>query len=62
MIRRKGLAVVLALSPLGAQADITHATLYPSHAELTWTEVQSVAAGTGTLELAGLPVSLQALT
>lgn len=59
MIRRKGLAVVLALSPLGAQADITHATLYPSHAELTWTEVQSVAAGTGILELDGLPVSLQ---
>lgn len=29
MIRKKGLAVVLALSPLGAQADITNATLYP---------------------------------
>lgn len=58
MIRKKGLAVVLALSPLGAQADITNATLYPSHAELTWQEALEVQSGTGTIEIDDLPVSL----
>lgn len=58
MIRRR-LAYAIALLPLTAQADITGATLYPSHAEVTWTEIQSVSPGQGTLEITGLPVSLQ---
>lgn len=53
------LAIAIATAPLVAQADITNATLYPSHAELTWQENQQVSAGTGTVEIEGLPVSLQ---
>ena len=42
-----------------AQAEITTATLYPSHGELTWEERKQVSTGVGTVEIEGLPVSLQ---
>ncbi|WP_100640873.1 DUF4139 domain-containing protein [Marinobacter salexigens] len=53
------LAIAIAFTPLSAQADITGATLYPSHAELTWMESEQVGAGVGNFEVDGLPVSLQ---
>lgn len=59
MFRRSGLAVVVALTSLAAQADVTKATLYPSHAEITWEETVQAVAGSGVLEVKGLPVSLQ---
>ncbi|WP_417514682.1 DUF4139 domain-containing protein [Marinobacter sp.] len=52
------LAIAIAASPLLAQAEITTATLYPSHAELTWEESEQVSSGAGALEIEGLPVSL----
>lgn len=56
---KKALAVAIALFPLAAQAEITSATLYPSHAEVTWQENHSIRSGSGVLEIDGLPVSLQ---
>ncbi|MDO6824984.1 DUF4139 domain-containing protein [Marinobacter sp. 1_MG-2023] len=53
------LAIAVAATPLMAQAEITVATLYPSHAELTWEESEQVSSGAGTFEVEGLPVSLQ---
>lgn len=53
------LAIALATMPLMAQAEITTATLYPSHAELTWEQSANVTFGPGTVEIEGLPVSLQ---
>ncbi len=53
------LAIALSAAPLMSQAEITAVTLYPSHAELTWAHSEEVASGTGTLEIEGLPVSLQ---
>ena len=53
------LAIAIATTPLMAQAEITKATLYPSHAELTWEEREQISSGTGTVEIEGLPVSLQ---
>lgn len=53
------LAIAIAFTPLSAHADITAATLYPSHAELTWLESEQVNAGMGIVEVDGLPVSLQ---
>ncbi|TGN41706.1 DUF4139 domain-containing protein [Marinobacter confluentis] len=45
--------------PLVAQAKITSATLYPSHAQLVWQQPVSVEQGSGEISLEGLPVSLQ---
>ncbi|MGO1691593.1 MAG: DUF4139 domain-containing protein [Marinobacter sp.] len=53
------LAIAIATTPLMVQAEITKATLYPSHAELTWEEREQVSSGTGTVEIEGLPLSLQ---
>lgn len=53
------LALAIATTPLMAHAEVTTATLYPSHAELTWEESAKVTFGPGTFEIAGLPVSLQ---
>ena len=53
------LAIAIATMPLMAQAEITTATLYPSHAELTWEQSANVTFGPGTVEIEGLPVSLQ---
>ncbi|MGO1462218.1 MAG: DUF4139 domain-containing protein [Marinobacter sp.] len=54
------LAIAIATVPLIAQADITSATLYPSHAQLTWAHSEQVEAGAGTVIIEGLPESLQA--
>jgi len=59
MIRKNGLALAIALTPLVAQAGVTEATLYPSHAQVTWEETAQVTSGTGVLKIEGLPVSLQ---
>lgn len=59
MTKHSLLAIAIATAPLVAQAEITSATLYPSHAELTWQENEQVKAGTGTVAIEGLPVSLQ---
>ncbi|MDN6320642.1 MAG: DUF4139 domain-containing protein [Marinobacter sp.] len=59
MIKYSFLAVAIATAPLMAQADITQATLYPSHAELTWKQSEQVSTGSGTVSVEGLPVSLQ---
>jgi len=53
------LAFAIATTPLMAHADITTATLYPSHAELTWEESEHVSSGSGVFEIKGLPLSLQ---
>lgn len=53
------LAIAITVTPLMAAAQITTATLYPSHAELTWEEAEQVSAGAGTIEIKGLPVNLQ---
>ncbi|PCM45919.1 DUF4139 domain-containing protein [Marinobacter sp. ANT_B65] len=53
------LAIAIAITPLMARAEITTATLYPSHAELTWEESEQVGSGAGVLEVEGLPLSLQ---
>ncbi len=53
------LAIAIATTPLIAQAEVTTATLYPSHGELTWEESKQVSTGAGTVEIGGLPVSLQ---
>ena len=53
------LAISLSATPMTAFAKIAEATLYPSHAELTWHESEQVDAGTGTIEIKGLPLSLQ---
>ncbi|WP_372965396.1 DUF4139 domain-containing protein [Marinobacter sp.] len=53
------LAMTVSAIPLMASAEVTTAVLYPSHAELTWEETQQVSAGTGMVEIEGLPVSLQ---
>ncbi|SHK65671.1 conserved hypothetical protein [Marinobacter antarcticus] len=59
MMKHSLLAIAIATTPFMAQAEITKATLYPSHAELTWEEIEQVGSGAGTLEIGGLPVSLQ---
>ncbi|MBZ0333391.1 DUF4139 domain-containing protein [Marinobacter sp. AL4B] len=53
------LAISLSAIPLPTFAKIAEATLYPSHAELTWHESEQINAGTGTIEINGLPLSLQ---
>ncbi|MBJ6138970.1 DUF4139 domain-containing protein [Marinobacter litoralis] len=53
------LAMSISTLPMTALASITAATLYPSHAELTWNETEQIRAGTGTIEIKGLPLSLQ---
>ncbi len=53
------LAISLSATPMAAFAKITSATLYPSHAELTWKESKQLGAGTGVIEITGLPLSLQ---
>ncbi|WP_144821819.1 DUF4139 domain-containing protein [Marinobacter piscensis] len=53
------LAFAIATAPLVAYGDITSATLYPSHAQLTWAHTAQINAGAGTVEISGLPVSLQ---
>lgn len=53
------LAMAIAAAPWVAQAEVTTATLYPSHAELTWEESEKVTFGPGKVEIEGLPVSLQ---
>ncbi|WP_417545651.1 hypothetical protein [Marinobacter sp.] len=45
------LAIAIATTPLIAQAEITTATLYSSHAELTWEDSASVTFGPGTVEV-----------
>ncbi|MGO1501337.1 MAG: DUF4139 domain-containing protein [Marinobacter sp.] len=59
MKKQSLLAIAIATTPLMAQAEITTATLYPSHAELTWEEREQVSSGRGAVEIEGLPVSLQ---
>lgn len=53
------LAIAIAAAPFMAQAEVTKATLYPSHAELTWEESEQVHSGAGVIEIEGLPLSLQ---
>lgn len=53
------LGISLSATPMMALAKITAATLYPSHAELTWQESEQVSAGMGTIDIEGLPLSLQ---
>ncbi|MEP3562016.1 MAG: DUF4139 domain-containing protein [Marinobacter sp.] len=53
------LAISISTLPATALANVTEATLYPSHAELTWTESEQISAGAGTIDIQGLPVSLQ---
>ncbi|WP_323751075.1 DUF4139 domain-containing protein [Marinobacter sp.] len=53
------LALSVSTTPMMALAKITTATLYPSHAELTWQESRQVSAGAGMIEIEGLPLSLQ---
>ncbi|MBR9871137.1 MAG: DUF4139 domain-containing protein [Gammaproteobacteria bacterium] len=52
-------AISISATPMMALAKITAATLYPSHAELTWKETGQVSAGAGAIEIKGLPLSLQ---
>lgn len=59
MIKRNLLAIAIAATPLMAQAQITSATLYPSHGQLTWSHTEQASAGDGMVEIEGLPVSLQ---
>lgn len=59
MTKHSLLALAIATTPLMASAEITSATLYPSHAEVTWEEREQVSSGTGTLTIEGLPISLQ---
>lgn len=53
------LAMAIAAAPFMAQAEITSATLYPSHAELTWEESEQIHSGAGVIKIEGLPLSLQ---
>jgi uncharacterized protein (TIGR02231 family) len=59
MMHKNLLAFAIAAMPLTAMADITRATLYPSHGDLTWQETQTVKQGSGVVTIDRLPVSLQ---
>ncbi|MBU2874232.1 DUF4139 domain-containing protein [Marinobacter salexigens] len=59
MTKHSLFAITIAMTPMLALAEITSATLYPSHAELTWEEREQVSSGAGILDIEGLPVSLQ---
>ena len=59
MIKKNLLVLAIAAVPLSAAADITQATLYPSHGDLTWQETQTVKQGDGVITINRLPVSLQ---
>jgi uncharacterized protein (TIGR02231 family) len=59
MMNKNLLALAIAAMPLTAMADITQATLYPSHGDLTWQEIQTVKQGNGVITIDRLPVSLQ---
>ncbi|OEY67533.1 DUF4139 domain-containing protein [Marinobacter sp. X15-166B] len=59
MNKHRLMALAIAAMPMAAGAEVTLATLFPSHADLTWEERKTVAAGTGVVEITGLPVSLQ---
>jgi len=59
MINKNLIALAIAAMPLTAMADITQATLYPSHGDLTWQETQTVKQGDGVIAINRLPVSLQ---
>ncbi|HEV8077477.1 MAG TPA: mucoidy inhibitor MuiA family protein, partial [Marinobacter sp.] len=57
---KKNLFVLaIAAVPISVAADITQATLYPSHGDLTWQETQTVQQGNGVITISRLPVSLQ---
>ena len=58
--RRTLFATAIVLCSTSSQADVVSATIYPSHAEVTWEESHSIKAGTGIIEIGELPVSLQA--
>ncbi|MDI9245314.1 mucoidy inhibitor MuiA family protein [Marinobacter sp. CHS3-4] len=53
------LALLVICLPLSAQAKVTSATVYPSHAQLVWEEQAQLKAGSGKLTLAGLPLAMQ---
>jgi uncharacterized protein (TIGR02231 family) len=56
----KWLFPLLAASlPMAAQAQVTSATLFPSHAQLVWEEDVTLSQGAGEITLQGLPVSLE---
>lgn len=52
-------ALLILSLPFSVQAKVTSATLFPSHAQLTWEETVSLQQGSGELTLNGLPVSMQ---
>ncbi len=59
MFTKNLLVMAIAALPLTATAEITKATLYPSHGDLTWQEVQTVNQGSGIVTIEHLPISLQ---
>jgi uncharacterized protein (TIGR02231 family) len=59
MIKKNLFVLTMAAMPLSAAAEITQATLYPSHGDLTWQETQTVNQGNGVITIDRLPVSLQ---
>ncbi len=52
-------ALLILSLPFTVQAKVTSATLFPSHAQLTWEETAKLQQGSGELRLNGLPVSMQ---
>jgi len=59
-IRLTLFAAAIALCSVSSQASVVSATIYPSHAEVTWEESHSIKAGPSIIEIDELPVSLQA--
>jgi uncharacterized protein (TIGR02231 family) len=53
------IALLVLCLPFAAQAKVTSATLFPSHAQIVWEETASLEQGSGEITVRGLPVSMQ---